>query len=111
MKFWAAVAGTHGSLKHLEYSQPLPDKPAPPTRSMAEAQLYPVRLLTRFGRAEADASYPQLWSVSNLASLSVKHAAFLWHPHSVVQFSRVLHNSPSLEVQFSRPLFFLVPLS
>ena len=27
MKFWAAVAGTHGSLKHLEYAQPPRDVP------------------------------------------------------------------------------------
>jgi hypothetical protein len=49
--------------------------------------------------------YVQLWSVSNLTSLSVKHAAFLRQPPSVVQFSRVLRNSPSLEVLFTFVLF------
>ncbi len=101
MKFWAAVSGTHGSLRRLEYVQLLRDMPAPPTRYTAEEQLYPVRLLTGFGCAAAD--YPQLWSVSNLTFLSVKHAGFLRHPPSVVQFSRVLRNSPSLEVPFSTP--------
>ncbi|KAI9434792.1 hypothetical protein H4582DRAFT_743801 [Lactarius indigo] len=79
MKFWAAVAGTQGSLRHLEYSQPPRDVPASPMGSTADVRLYP------------------LWSVSNLTSLSVKHAAFLRHPPSVVQFSRVLRNSPLLE--------------
>lgn len=79
MKFWAAVAGTHGSLKRLEYAQLPRDVPGPSTRSKVEVQLYP------------------LWSVSNLTSLSMKHASFLRHPPSVVQFSRVLHNSPALE--------------
>lgn len=77
MKFWAAVAGTCGSLKRLEYAQPPHDVPTPPPRSIVEAH--------------------PLWSVSNLTSLSVKHAAFLRQPPSVVQFSRVLRNSPSLE--------------
>ncbi|KAH9046341.1 hypothetical protein EDB83DRAFT_2404658 [Lactarius deliciosus] len=76
MNFWAAVAGTNGSLRCLEYAQP---PRAPTMRSTADVRLYP------------------LWSVSNLTSLSVKHAAFLQHPPSVVQFSRVLRNSPSLE--------------
>src|SRR6266702_3559591 len=46
-------------------------------------------------------SCPQQRSVPNLTSLSVKHAAFLRCPPSVVQFSRVLGNSPSLVVPFS----------
>jgi len=49
MKFWAAVAGTHGSLRRLEYVQLLRDMPAPPTRYTAEEQLYPVRFLTGTG--------------------------------------------------------------
>ncbi|KAI9452562.1 hypothetical protein BJY52DRAFT_1226064 [Lactarius psammicola] len=71
-RFWAAVAGTHGSLRRLEYAQS-------PTKYMAEVQMYP------------------LWSVSNLTSFSVKHVAFLRHPPSVVQFSNALRNSPSLK--------------
>ncbi|KAI9437370.1 hypothetical protein BJY52DRAFT_612299 [Lactarius psammicola] len=78
-KFWAAVVGTHGSLKRLEYVQPPRNMPASPTKYMAEVQMYP------------------LWSVSNLTSLSVRHATFLRHPPSIVQFSNVLRNSPSLE--------------
>ncbi|KAH9046346.1 hypothetical protein EDB83DRAFT_2404696 [Lactarius deliciosus] len=80
MNFWAVVAGTNSSLRCLEYFQPPRDVPATPMRSTADVRLYP------------------LWSVSNLTSHSVKHAAFLRHPPSVVQFSRVLRNSPSLEV-------------
>ena len=102
-KFWEAVAGTCGTLRRLEYAQPPREVSALPSRSMAEMKLYPVRLLTGLHCADADphAGYLQLWSVSNLTSLSVKHAAFLRHPPSVVQFSRVLHNSPSLEVMLS----------
>ncbi|KAF8266745.1 hypothetical protein EI94DRAFT_137841 [Lactarius quietus] len=88
MKFWAAVvAGACGSLRRLEYSQPPRDVPVSPPRSTAEVQMN------------------SLWSISNLTSLSVKHAAFLRHPSSVVQFSRVLRNSPSLEVLFASHLF------
>jgi hypothetical protein len=60
VKFWAAVAATHGSLRRLEYSQPPRDVPAPPTRSTAEVQLYPVRLLARFGFVDA---YANAWLV------------------------------------------------
>ncbi|KAI0302868.1 hypothetical protein B0F90DRAFT_1925019 [Multifurca ochricompacta] len=76
--FWEAAVSRRDSLRHIEYIQPL-NPPAPLPRYTTEVQLYPF------------------WSISNLTSLSVKHAAFLRHPPSVVQFSRVLHNSPSLE--------------
>ncbi|KAI9443876.1 hypothetical protein H4582DRAFT_1917403, partial [Lactarius indigo] len=79
MNFWVAIVGANDSLKHLEYSLTLHDVPALPMRSTADVQLYP------------------LWSASNLISLSVEHATFLRHPPSVVQFSRVLRNSPLLE--------------
>ncbi|KAI0260322.1 hypothetical protein BC834DRAFT_973575 [Gloeopeniophorella convolvens] len=75
--FWEA-AGVHGTLRHLEYTQPL-NPPAPLPKYATEVRLYP------------------LWSISNLTTLSVKHAAFLRHAPSVVQFSRVLRSSPALE--------------
>ncbi|KAI9442865.1 hypothetical protein BJY52DRAFT_1420908 [Lactarius psammicola] len=78
-KIREAVSSTHGSLRRLEYAQSPSDMPASPTKHMAEVQM------------------SQLWSVSNLTSLSVKHAAFLQHPPSVVQLSNVLPNSSSLE--------------
>ena len=97
LKFWAAVVGTCGSLKHLEYTQPPRDVQTPPPRSIAE--VHPVSLLTEVSSFRT-IDYVQLWLVSNLTFLSVKHAAFLRHPPSVVQFSRVLRNSPSLQVLF-----------
>jgi hypothetical protein len=48
MKFWAAVASTCDSLRHLEYVQPPRDVPTPPPRSWAEVQMFPVRLQTGF---------------------------------------------------------------
>lgn len=53
MKFWAAVAGTCGSLKRLEYAQVPRDVPTPPPRSIAE--VHPVRPLAGFGCTDADA--------------------------------------------------------
>ncbi|KAI9434799.1 hypothetical protein H4582DRAFT_743992 [Lactarius indigo] len=80
MNFWAAITGANNSLKRFEYALLLRNMPVPPMRSTASAQVY------------------LLWSVSSLTSLSVEHAVFLRHPPSVVQFSRVLRNSPLLEV-------------
>jgi hypothetical protein len=53
MTFWAAVAGTCGSLKRLEYAQPPCDVPTPLPRSVAE--VHPVRPLAGLGFADADA--------------------------------------------------------
>ncbi|KAH9955860.1 hypothetical protein BC827DRAFT_828175 [Russula dissimulans] len=75
--FWTAIS-SHGSLRRLEYTQSL-YPPAPLPRYTTDVRLYPI------------------WSISNLTSLSVRHAAFLRHPPSVIQFSRVLSSSPALE--------------
>ena len=48
LKFWAAVVGTCGSLKRLEYTQPPRDVQTPPSRSIAE--VHPVSLLTEVFR-------------------------------------------------------------
>ena len=81
MKFWESVACADGPLRELEYSQSPRDVPAPPMRSTAEVQLYPVRHLTSFDRANAytNTRYLQLRSILNLTSPCVKHAAFFQH--------------------------------
>jgi len=75
--FWAAIS-SRSSLRRLEYTQAL-YPPAPLPRYTSDVRLYPF------------------WSISNLTSLSVRNAAFLQHPPSVIQFSRVLGSSPALE--------------
>ena len=102
MKFWASVACADGPVRRFEYSLPPRDVPASPMTS-TEVQLYWVRHLTSFDRANAydmNTRYLQLRSILDLTSLCVKHAAFFRHPRSVAQFFRVLHSSSSLEVQF-----------
>ncbi|KAI9511018.1 hypothetical protein F5148DRAFT_1327872 [Russula earlei] len=75
--FWGAIS-SHGSLRHLEYSQAV-GSPTLLPRYTTDVRMYPF------------------WSISDLTSLSVRHAAFLRHPPSVIQFSRVLRSSPALE--------------
>ena len=94
MRFWAAVA----SLATCPHHPEILSRGADVSLSSSECSV--------LGCVDAGA---HTWLFCSYGPLSVKHAAFLLHPLSVVQFSRVLRNSSSPEALTVHPCSHSLP--